>query len=379
MNSLTRKQHYISKSALRKFTNLKGEFYEVYLKSSKIQPYSSNPDNAMHERDIYEGKNLKINELENKFEKIETVIFPQLKTILAGIESTGLIDPETKLQIDKLLGYFLIFYYRSRALIEEYSSLEKSDKLPLLLEKVFNHRYIEALSHTIKNHYKFALIKSDHDFLISDQYISTATLSIKSNFTNYSNRQIGLRETMILIPLSSSYYVVYWHTDSCFDLIEGIVNILDERMVKKINKVIINNSYVKCVGQKKEILDERIINFNHGSPPQVFCEFGDSSRSIHIKKKEVFYHKIDEEAFPMILNSEGFRYLDLKRNQVCLCKRGKLENVKFKHCHMEVVYRIKTALQNIKNPHFNPQGAYNISGVYITEQPIADWYFPKGT
>lgn len=36
-------------------------------------------------------------------------------------------------------------------------------------------------------------------------------LSYKNKFSNASNRQIGMKDIMVLIPLSAKFYVVFYH------------------------------------------------------------------------------------------------------------------------------------------------------------------------
>jgi hypothetical protein len=75
-----------------------------------------------------------------------------------------------------------------------------------------NRIYLEKLAETLKKAYSFALLCADeHTFVLSDQYLSTVALSYKNQFINSSNRAIGLERTMVLLPLSSFFYIALFH------------------------------------------------------------------------------------------------------------------------------------------------------------------------
>ena len=126
-----------------------------------------------------------------------------------------------------MLPIFIIFYYSSGALLTEFSSINKEDKIPSLSKKILNEKYLKDLRETIKNFYNFAIIESDGNFLLSDQFVSTSALRIKSRFPDISNRHIGLKETLILIPLTANYYIAYWHTERSFFINPDCINYLN--------------------------------------------------------------------------------------------------------------------------------------------------------
>lgn len=80
-----------------------------------------------------------------------------------------------------------------------------------MLQNILNLEYILGLTGTIWNAYECGIIVDEKErFLLSDQYVSTVALKFKNRFSNASNRQIGMSETMILIPLSSRFYIAFF-------------------------------------------------------------------------------------------------------------------------------------------------------------------------
>ena len=154
-----------------------------------------------------------------------------------------------------------------------------------------DHEYINKLSKAIIDFYDFAIIESSDDFLLSDQFISTAAIKIKSRFLNISNRNIGLNETIILIPISSSFYLVFWNTKDILFLDKNKINFLNTYNLKLINNTIINNSYVKCVSKKENLLKESLEKYRGSSPVQFFA--GGNPSGFHMgsttKKKVIIF------------------------------------------------------------------------------------------
>lgn len=370
--NIIKNQHYISEALLWHFTNSNGKFFEVRLNNKKIYP--TNPKNSMCAKFIYEDDNLKVNTVEKYFWQTETKVAPLVKNLIETIDkykSNEVEFPVIKIAIEDLLSNFVIFYYRSGALLTEFSSINSKDKIPLLSKKILNQDYVNALAITVKNCYKFAIIESDNDFLLSDQFISTASLKIKGQFADISNRHIGVKETLILIPISSNYYAIYWHTDNHFFIKENSINRLDSKEIKMINQTIMDNAYIKCIGTKRENLNDVLSNCNTESPSQVFMGFKSGYTAGAIKKKEVFFYDIDKKAYKFLtfnVNSNLMNYIKANRNSICPCGSGK----KFKRCHEDIYERIKIPIQNIMNQsHRKP--IYRIPGATTIELPIDQW------
>lgn len=367
---VTKNQHYVPVFCLKNFTNSDGKLFETYLLKEIKKVYPTNPIVAMSQKYTYEDPHLMKNSLENDFQQIESHVAPKIISILDELnkfenEEVGIHS--IKSEIDDLMRFFIIFYYRSGALLTEFSSGNKKFKVALLLDKLLNRSYIYNLADTIKNYYNFAVIKSDGEFLISDQYVSTAAIRIKSRFVGVTNRHVGLKEMMILIPLSSSYYCMYWNSNNPIGIEINKINSLNKDLIEDINRVIINNSYMKCVGQKREILEKALACFQFRSPSTIFVGYKSGYNSGAVNKKEVFFDKSEEKAYELLEFSTFIQYKKLGRNDQCACGSGE----KYKKCHRDAYERIMEVMQT-----FNGKGDFNdyvIPGVTTIELPIEEW------
>ena len=208
----TKKQHYITKRLLELFVS-GNQIYEYRISAKKF--YRTNVNNAMCERNIYEHIDLNPNTVENILANTADSRLPHvIKNVLCNLKNNNVID--AKEAIYKNLPDFVICYFRSGAVLTELrTSLKKNiedKKIEKFLSIVGNRQYIFNLSMTIMVGYKFTIIESSNDnFILSDQYISTCSLKPKSRFINASNRNIGLRDTAILIPITSKYYIFLYN------------------------------------------------------------------------------------------------------------------------------------------------------------------------
>jgi len=205
-------QHYIPQCILKHFSNSKNQVIEALVEQKKV--YKTNYRQSMSERYTYEHSTLETNKIEKFFSRIEGYFAEVIINILHMIEQyeSGQVEfDEIKMIVERYMREFLIFYYRSGALLYEFSFLQENEeiKIPYLLNNITNSNYIRDLSTTITTYYNFSIIKSeDMAFLLSDQYISTSALAIKGRFGNVSNRHLGFRDVIAFIPLSSKYYIV---------------------------------------------------------------------------------------------------------------------------------------------------------------------------
>jgi phosphatidylserine/phosphatidylglycerophosphate/cardiolipin synthase-like enzyme len=207
VSDIVKNQHYIPQSVLKHFSSNE-KVYEA-LVGEKKDPYPTHFRNSMSERFTYEHPNLALNQLEKFFQDVEADYAPAIVEALRLIElcenGEETIDAVKK-HVQAYLDAIIIYYYRSGALLHEFGheTAKKEIRISLLLDKLMNTSYINNLGKTLMDFYEFALIKSEQNhFLISDQYISTVALRIKSRFANISNRHLGLKDVMILVPLSS--------------------------------------------------------------------------------------------------------------------------------------------------------------------------------
>ncbi len=370
MKPVVRNQHYIPQTVLRHFADAEEKLFETIFLGDEKKIFPTNVESTMSENFTYEHNDLKQNVVEDYFAAIEDKVGPKIKDVLIMIERIKkgeAVMSDAKELIEELLNVFITFYYRSGALLTEFSSIQKTDKIPLLSKKILNYAYINALADTIKNGYKFAIIESNDEFLLSDQYVSTAALAIKGNFPNVSNRHIGMKETIVLIPLSSRFYIVYWHTDAHFFIHQDTINSLTDEQIQLLNACIVGNSYIKCVAKKKSSIESVIEKYESASPSQIYMGSKSGYMSGYILKKEVFLYDDDRKGFWILQPMNLSDYINLKVNDKCGCGSGK----KFKKCHQNAFERIKPTVQN--RSRRLPNGFFQIPGTGITELPIDEW------
>ena len=369
-NQVTKNQHYIPQSLLKHFSN-NGSLFEVLTFEKNIFPTTIRK--TMCENYTYEHDQLPVNTVEKFFSRIEGITSPAVEDLIgqiAEIKDGEKEIAEFKSSLSEILGYLLIFYYRSGALLTEFSSFKKTEKVPLLSEKILNEDYISSLAQLILDFYSFAIIESDDDFLLSDQFISTSAFKAKAQFFEVSNRHMGLNEIIILIPLSSSYYAIFWDTKTAFFVEPNKINVLNENQVKQINASIINNSYTKCVAKKIESIEAVIDEYRWSSPTQIFA--GGNPDGFHmgaVNKKEVFFTEEERDAYDMFTNAFFMQYKDLKRNDICTCDSGK----KFKKCHESTYKRCQSIASFMQKSQREVMRDSAVYGVPFIEQPIDKW------
>lgn len=367
---VTKTQHYIPQSLLTHFSN-GGSLFEALAQSKKIFPTSIG--NTMCENYTYEHDQLPTNTVEKFFSKIEGITAPAIGELIGLIEDVkngGKEIDVVKSKLSEILGYLLVYYYRSGALLTEFSTFNKTEKIPLLSEKILNKTYINSLAQLILNFYGFAIIESDDDFLLSDQFISTSAFRAKAQFFDISNRHIGLNEMIILVPISSSLYIVFWDTKTDFFIERNKINKLNGEHLNQINTSIINNSYTKCVGKKRESIENVIDEYHWSSPTQIFA--GGNPSGFHmgaVKKKEVFFYKEEQEAYDMFSHATFLPYKNLKRNDICKCESGK----KFKRCHEDVYKRSQSIGLFMQKGQRQLMIESVVLGVPFIELPIDKW------
>lgn len=367
---MVKRQHYVSEGILKSFCNQSGGLYELLVYEKHL--YGTSPANAMCETYTYEYKNISKNRLENEFSALEGKIIPKIDALIAQVrdvteESQQL--PAIKAEIYKLLPSMLVFYYRSNALLQEYSMGDTGFRIPLMLEKIRNHEYIFQLASLIEKNYSFCILKTNSSFLISDQYISTCGLKIKSVFVDISNRHIGIKDTLILVPLSKDYCIAFWHSTTGDLYKEDSINLLDEKRTFAVNRVVINNSYTKCVAAEELILKELSQYWKHQSPSQIFIGHTDKISSGFTKKKEIFYYVNDQRAYEDVLTNTIMlaKYMKSKGGQGCPCRSGR----QFKNCHLKLVKIARPAYEQFGKRGY--VGEITVDGGNFHELPIDSW------
>jgi hypothetical protein len=364
-------QHYIPKCVLSNFSNDKEQVCEGLVVKNKI--YQTSISNSMAERFVYEHSNIAVNLLEKFFARIENYIAPAIGKIISTLEASESNAREfnkVRNYFKKYIREFLIFYYRSGALLYEFGHDQnrREDRVILLLRKLMNSEYIRILGKTIFDNYSFSIIKSiDGNFIISDQYISTAALGIKNRFANVSNRQMGFKQVIILVPLSKYYYGVFFDGRAPFYIKKNKINVLNDNQVEEINRIIVNNSYIKAASYSKDALEVALSEFEFQSPVKIMAGYKSGLTTGAVLKKEIFFYKNDEEVMRVFESTEWLKYEHLHRNDFCVCG----SNAKFKNCHMDLFDSCKRIMDQIKNK--TDSKIYAVGNTNIVELPIDEW------
>lgn len=370
-DQITRNQHYVSRGIQKQFADTKNKVYELFIEKDNLS--KKNYNKTMAQNFVYEHPKLSTNYLEKLFSDIEDVYIPKIDSCIAKIEKENLSRinySQFILRVKEMLPIFMIFYFRSGALLYEYSfSSEnpKLDRVERMILNIFNGRYLWGLCETISKFYESAVIVDEKErFLLSDQYISTVALSYKNKFSNASNRQIGMKDTMILLPLSAKYYVVFYHGKKPNYISKEKFCVLDDIDVAEINNVIYQNSYVKCIAKKQEAFDmlEKITLY---SPTKTMMLYNDGTVKDYVSKREVFLYKNDRD-----MNENSIRYIDdyilkikgkVGRNSKCICGSGK----KYKQCCMRKYEEVKKIIYGVEN---QDRDLYTIPNVRMAEDAI---------
>lgn len=368
---ITKNQHYVSRGIQKQFADTKKKVYEFFIEKDVLS--RKNYDKTMAQKFVYEHPQLDVNCLESLFSDIENKYIPKIDEVVAEVQqyySKGLNYDNCIHKIKELLPIFLIFYFRSGALLYEYSfSLErpKLDRVERMIINIFNEKYLWGLCETISKFYESAVIVDEQErFLLSDQYVSTVSLSYKNNFSNASNRQIGMKDTMLLFPLSAKFYVVFYHGEKPIYIDSNQYCILDDSAVGQLNSVIYQNSYVKCIA-KKEVAFDMLDKVKLYSPTKTMMAYSDGTVKDYITKREVFLYDKDRD-----MHKNSMQYMKeyvseikgkIGRNDKCICGSGK----KYKFCCMRKYEEVEKIIYGINN---QDKDLYTIPNVKIAEDAI---------
>lgn len=347
-------QHYIPQCVLKHFSNHKNQVVEALLIKNKI--YKTNYSQSMSEKHIYEHPSLEINSVEKTFSKIEGYFSKAIENILntLSLHNEGKVKFEDiQITAEKYMREFIVFYYRSGALLHEFSFMQENENIRIehLLKNILDSSYIGDLGTTIKKYYTFSIIKSeDKAFLLSDQYLSTAALGIKGRFLNISNRHLGMKDVILLIPLSSEYYIAYCNGQSPNYIYPEKVNTLTISQLKEINKVIINNSYKKCIGLQEFSMKEAMADFENVSPAISLGHYDSGDKVGATLKKEVFFFNIDQQRWKFFNDAKFVKYQHTKRNDKCPCNSSK----KYKKCCLYLYQSSMKIMNQLDEVRKNP-------------------------
>lgn len=373
--SVTKNQHYIPKKAILKHFCMKDSSTKSF-ESSIVDKtvYPANIENMMSMRFIYEHDSLDTNEIEKIFSKIEKPLTDDIDELIKSLDS---LSPSIRIgknvikMVTHILPNYIKLYYRSRALLTELGTGEKDpaeDSVIKMSNYIFDDRYIISLSESIIGNYNFSVIKSiNGDLILSDQCVSTAGLSVKWNVMGYSNRSIGDKDVILMLPVSKYYYLVFWNdsSDRLF-LKNRELRVLSSKELLTINKCIFRNSYFKVCGANANViqnllsLETKILGVS--SPVKFYAQFSDGSYGGAVNKKEVFFYNSHYDVYNALISPSSYYQID--NDAPCSCGSGR----KFKLCHRGIQRKASKILENMYKKNLS-------IGVYgnTVERPISIW------
>ncbi len=364
MEHRTKKQHYIAQCIINTFIEDK-DLYEKLVDNNNV--YKTAVRNSMCHNNSYEYVLFKDNTLENYFAKrVDNKTAIAIKNIIKLIENDD-VDKAYK-EVCNNLWYFIVGYYKSISSLVRMSAknnqIDQASSITQMLIRIFNEKYISRLITVMATGYRFAIIKSvGGNFIMCDQYISTCSTAYKGKFTNISSRDIGVKDTIILIPFNSHYYgILYNGNTKSLKIIEKRINILNEENENIINQVIYDNATFKILGTNKEKMKNIKKSNNISGDITATAIFSDHSTITYKVKKEVFLDKEEKEFYKYWESYEWTKMKNIGRNDKCKCGSG----LKYKKCCKEKVERSF----NIINEMHNHQKNIIINKELGIEEPI---------
>lgn len=302
MKNRTKKQHYIAQCLLKIFVD-NGNIYECITDNKQI--YKTSFRNSMCQNNVYESNFFIDNHLENFFANYidgATAIINR-KIITKLNEEKCNLENVYKDFISNLHLY-IVNYYKSITSLIRFSAKEMESEdfsIITMLSRILNKDYIKRLCMIFKKCYKFSVIKSiEGNFILCDQYLATCSMKYKGMFTNISSRDIGVKDTMIFIPLNHYYYFVFYDNDTDeLKLSEDKINCLDEEQVRKINNVIYSNAYKKVVSSNAENI--KLLEKQNTS-------LGDATAMMVYKDGHSVSHRVKSEIFLTNEQVEFYKY-----------------------------------------------------------------------
>lgn len=288
----------------------------------KYETKSFSIEDTMYAKLCYEFDELKDamgweqpNFMENMFATIyENDYKDVLETLKEMLEERKSFK-EIKLFIkNKAMMYFVLFYlktYQFTLYPNENKKSQQEQTFNRFKEMIFDVDYVCDLAMTILNHYNLYILESkSDDFLLSDSFMATASFDYKDAGINppfYLNRSIGLANIMILIPISSKFYLMYTDNEQYKKLghyINVYKNINDKyKNIDFYNSIIYRNSYEFTIGKNIE----NIRHIKDIVPKYAFYSYAGG----HVDKNEIWCDvDIDKEYYLMgnIAQKEGVGY-----------------------------------------------------------------------
>lgn len=349
-NQRTKKQHYIAQGIIKAFFD-SDSVYEKNIHSGKV--YRTSVNNTMCMNDSYELPMLEDNYLEKIFAiSIDEDSSKLIKDLKKQLKDNKYFEAKNK--IFKFIRIFLINYYKSvTSLIHMSNDMSKKDQDSIIrmMNTIFNMPYIDRISEILCTGYNFTILKSyNGSFILSDQFISTCSLKFIGRFINISNREIGLKNTIVLIPICCDFYGMFVNgkLPADFNITSDCINELDETQTQTINNIIFNNSYEKCISlNENEIVQLKKIDSTMGDSVAL-AKFDNGNTTAFKIKKEVFFDSDEYELYQFFVKCEWAdkKYKKCGANNLCPCGSNK----KYKKCCRNKVEKCNIILNNM---HYN--------------------------
>ena len=345
----TKKQHYIAQGIIKAFFESE-KIYERNAHNEKI--YVTSVNNTMCMNNSYEIPLFEDNYLEDLFamsiDEDSSILLNELKNLLNDNKFL-----EAKEKIFKGIRIFLIDYYKSvTSLIHMSKDISKKDQNSIIrmVNTIFNMPYIDRISELLLTGYDFAIIKSNNgNFILSDQFISTCSTKFMGKFINMSNREIGLKNTIVLIPISKDYYGVFINgkLPDNFEIKMTCINELTEKQTEIINNIIYNNSYEKCISLNEKEISRVYKEKTPFGDSMALVSFESGKKASFKIKKEVYFTKDEYEMYEYF---ESYKWAETKFkncgvNSLCPCGSKR----KYKKCCRNKVEECKRILNKMHN------------------------------
>ena len=255
---------------------------------------------------------------------------------------------------NKVMIYFVLFYlktYQFTLYSNEKKKSQQEQTFNRFKEMIFNVKYVCKLAITILNNYNLYILDSkNNDFLLSDSFIATASFDYKGAGINppfYLNRSIGLTNIIILIPISSRFYLMYTDNKKYKNLghyINLYKNVKDEyKNIDFYNSIIYRNSYQFTIGKNIEMIK----HIKETIPKYALC----CCAGGHIDKNEIWCDvEIDKEYYltHAINQKKGVGYTKYKTNGNFFVEKPLNKNT------TSLKFKLIACNPNFKNNKSNP-------------------------
>lgn len=278
MGDITKNQHLVPQLVIRKFSDDGENIFRIReIRTNKgikkeINKKGKGTASVMYREFAYEFPSRMIwceddiNYIEKSFSEIETYYKDKVEILINMLENKEPIKEIQKFIENEILFTAIMFYLRSAKFMCVFSEVKedktneediKNKRIEKIMELAFNPDYINKFKKTIIRNYKFHILESlDNAFFLSDSFMCTASYSFKGILSdcNCTNRSVGIKDILILIPISSKYYILYTDNDSHNKLLNNRQKVY-LKDIKYYNSIIYRNSYEFTVG-KKEFLEQ---------------------------------------------------------------------------------------------------------------------------